>query len=1288
MRFFANGPSIPDELLWERDEGKVVFFCGAGVSRAYAGLPDFFGLANVVAKHLGIGKDSDAYRLIHSAHEIEKNAGISGLISADRIFGLLERDFRAGDIEEAVASALNPEKQDSPKKPNYLEAHQILLDLATGVDGKVRLVTTNFDRLFEQCRKRLKIWQPPKLPDPSRVDEMDGIVYLHGLATKDYQGAEGDGFILSTSQFGKAYLAEGWATQFIRQLLDNYTIVFVGYSADDPPVQYLLEALHKMKATHKKIYAFQSNDGDDVINRWKYKGVTPICFPRGRYKILWRTLGAWAKRARNPDKWYEQVIKKFASNPRVLKYSKHGQISYRKVKPFERGQIAHIVSSSEGAKKFAHTKPVPSAEWLFVFDKFCRYAPPDQLIPFFPEEHFVDPFSLYSLDSDVLLLAPKDENLEREPPSDAWDALNISKRDLTSVNAQNNIALCRKTSQLVNCLEQLALWITEVIDHPATICWAIKQKSLNSIIINNISKKLASNSSGINMSIQEKWKLLIEISKNTTNVKVSALLFKLRRKKWRWTATYLSQFAKITCPHLSVEFSNFLQLQLLKSQRNKEITNESAIFAIDYPKYQSWYTIIPDDCLASVIKVLRTNLEFTNSLRKAFNLQITIGFKRPNWHDTQISNLNAITGLADMIMYFSLLFNKLCNVDLEAAKSEFLTWPKNDDIIFANLRIMAAGKRELVPDDEFEHFIASLSDETFKNCEHEDDLLSMLATRWVNLNISTRSMIEKRLLENTPHFTEKDQLIRRKWRAWRSLNRLQRLIDEGCELSTATQKKAQKLRSVAPDWTEEQARNATRRITSGFVATNTDYTALLNIPLSELLPEADRIQQNWDDIHAIYRPFEGLVVDKPVRAFSALCLEAKKGIFPEREWRIFFNSVACKSNRNRFKWLIANRLLNYSDEQIAIIIKPVVYWLYNTVEILENTCIPVFFHLAKKIIKILQIQPDKGQSNIEQSIDKLSDAINTPAGMVTLALLEKPFKQNLSDEYFYKEWFDLIESLLKLPDISRQYVLVMLFREINWFFQTDKDWTQKHLLPVFHSSKSIDRDAAWAGFLRARVLPCSEIFSVIKDDLFKTVKNRSTFYLKNTDNFARLILESWGKADDTTGERYITDEEFHELLLKSNDKFRTEVLKLVEVWIRGPNTNNSSDEWKSRLPEFFSTWPKQIDAWSPKVSTGFFNLLIWSGEQFPILLKLVINHLNKIYDINQLDFGDMIMPDFGNTIIQDYPKELLELLYTVLPNDIRQRPYDMSDILKKIVEADSNLKKDERYIELKRRYAI
>ena len=1283
MRFFADGPSIPDELLWERDEGKVVFFCGAGVSRAYANLPDFFGLATKVADYLEADKDSAAYQLIHQRDGNEKNNVVGGSVSADYIFGLLERDFFQKDIEEAVASALKPKKQDSPKKSEYLKAHRILLDLATNRHGKIRLVTTNFDRLFEQCRKKVKIWQPPKLPDPSRVDEMDGIVYLHGLATKDYKGAEGDGFILSTSQFGKAYLAEGWATQFIRQILDNYTIVFVGYSADDPPVQYLLEALHKMKATHKKIYAFQSDDGEEVINRWKYKGVMPICFPAGGYDILWKTLEAWAKRARNPDKWYEQVIKKFASNPRTLQ-------------PFERGQIAHIVSSSEGAKKFAEAKTVPSAEWLYVFDEFWRYATPYRSHPFFSDEDFVDPLSLYGLDSDVLpsRIDPIDDNREREAPSNAWDAFDINQRDQASVDEMNIATLKDIALRPIGRLAQLAIWLTKVLDQPPALCWAARQSSLNRFVISIISDKLLNYSQPIHPLIRRRWKILIDVWKNRAYFTSDQLFF--LKKDRNWNATVVEQFERLTQPYLSVRPFRYRQTIPQKLKINRENINQFAPVAITYPHFDQPLDI-PDKWCYTALKALRRNLEFAILCEKEIGKYNRLSFQ-PIIYDKEHNGIEGIhhpygiaiynSDLSHMVIYFARLFDQLCKVDPSAAKFEFLSWPQDDEMAFAHLRIWAAGKNEIVANDEFGQFISSLPDEIFWNRQHQLDLLMVLKKRWDNLNSSTRAMIEKRLLKNSSRLSREDQCTRKKRHAYLSLNNLWWLKFNGCELSSATQKKAQKLRSVAPEWTEKYALNTPRRVTSGFIKSNTDYTALINIPLSELLTTAEKIQQSRYDFNIVNRPFEGLVENKPVRAFSALCLEAKKGIFREGAWQTFFYSKAREADQNRFKFLIANRLLNYSDEQIAIIIKPVVYWLYNTVEILENTCIPVFFHLAKKIIKILQIQPDKGQSNIEQSINKIPEAINAPAGMVTLALLEKPFKQNLGDKSFYKEWFALIEALLRLPDMSRQYVLVMLFREIDWFFQTDKDWTQKHLLPVFHSSKSIDRDAAWAGFLRARVLPCSEIFSVIKDDLFKIVKNRSTFYLKNTDNFARLILESWGKADDTTGERLITDEEFHELLLKSNDKFRTEVLKLVEVWVRGPNTNNSSDEWKSRLPELFSIWPKQMKAWTAKIAASFCELSLESGEQFPVLLKLVINRLGKIPHPYSVDFYTPAIMDSNNKIIQDYPKELLELLFTVLPNATRQRPFKIAEILQKIIEADSSLKKDARYIELKRRYSI
>lgn len=110
MRFLAYGPSLPDELLVARDEGRVLFFCGAGVSRAEAGLPGFLGLAERVLKELRALPNSPARKLVDIATALQQQpiAGVGGILAADRIFGLLERDFALCDIERAVGSALRP----------------------------------------------------------------------------------------------------------------------------------------------------------------------------------------------------------------------------------------------------------------------------------------------------------------------------------------------------------------------------------------------------------------------------------------------------------------------------------------------------------------------------------------------------------------------------------------------------------------------------------------------------------------------------------------------------------------------------------------------------------------------------------------------------------------------------------------------------------------------------------------------------------------------------------------------------------------------------------------------------------------------------------------------------------------------------------------------------------------------------------------------------------------------------------------------------------------------------
>jgi SIR2-like domain len=248
MRFLPGGPALPDDLLTARDEGQVIFFCGAGISRAKANLPDFYGLADLVVEELRAAPHSPARRLIAAAKSQERIAGVGGLLPADRVFAILEREFLVADVRAAVARAL------CPTAAVDLSAHRTVLDLARDPSGATRLVTTNFDLLFEACDPALKRRSPPHLPDPRRPRDFNGVIHLHGRVTDTYDGAYDDEFVLSSADFGRAYLAEGWATQFIRALLGRYKLVFLGYAADDPPVQYLLEALSRADGPSGGLY--------------------------------------------------------------------------------------------------------------------------------------------------------------------------------------------------------------------------------------------------------------------------------------------------------------------------------------------------------------------------------------------------------------------------------------------------------------------------------------------------------------------------------------------------------------------------------------------------------------------------------------------------------------------------------------------------------------------------------------------------------------------------------------------------------------------------------------------------------------------------------------------------------------------------------------------------------------------------------------------------------------------------------------------------------------------------
>lgn len=134
MQFIKNGPDVPEPLLQAHEDGRVVFFCGAGISYP-AKLPGFGGLVSKLFDDLGVQPDA-----------IQRSAINAGQL--DIAIGLLENTYvsHRDVVREAIAKILMPDLSAS----NALETHEALLMLGKKKDGKLRLITTNFDRLFEK----------------------------------------------------------------------------------------------------------------------------------------------------------------------------------------------------------------------------------------------------------------------------------------------------------------------------------------------------------------------------------------------------------------------------------------------------------------------------------------------------------------------------------------------------------------------------------------------------------------------------------------------------------------------------------------------------------------------------------------------------------------------------------------------------------------------------------------------------------------------------------------------------------------------------------------------------------------------------------------------------------------------------------------------------------------------------------------------------------------------------------------------------------------------------------
>ncbi len=1264
MRFLKGGPSIPDDLLIARDEGRVVFFCGAGVSRARAGLDDFYGLAESILDKLRVAHDHTTRKVLTEAREIGERTGASGLISADRIFGLLEREFSVQDVEQAVASALQPAKNVD------LSAHRIVLDLATTSEGKIRLVTTNFDRLFETCLDKPTIWQPPRLPDPARSNDFDGVIHLHGIASENYDSAEGDGFILSSSEFGRAYLAEGWATQFFREILDRYVVVFIGYGADDPPVQYLLEALNKKNGRLAGVYAFQDGTKNEAIAKWLHKGIEAIAYEKDNHHALWETLEAWAERAKAPESWYQSVIDLAKQGPEELQ-------------PFQRGQVAHVVSTFEGARKFTEGEGVPPAEWLCVFDPYRRYAEPAQIGEFseFESGPIIDPFELYGLDSDSVpqKTHPYNHN-KRTLPETVWDAFAINVRD-----RQNHVPALRgyyavNVARLPPRLNQLGVWISKVADQPATVWWAGKQAGLHPDIKQQIQWEISHGSKAIASEIRRAWRYLLEDSYEDTDDYRFSLdwdYLKAIIDKDGWSNQTLRQYASLNRPYLEVESDSWSMQKPSERHENAKLTDLLNI-KVKYPEHENDIKV-SDEWLATVTRELRKNLEYALQLEKEVdgNSLYDIGPILVD-DDPHTDRYSRSIGLYGSIINFSALFERLVKLDIAVAQQEFTAWTTNDQSIFDRLRIWAAGMPELVSEQAFASMMLELHDDIFWDYSSQRDLLKSLAQHWNQLPEQMRLNLEKRLLlgrekwdsETTEEFTERN--------AWITLSRLHSMEEQGCRFTFDLDTETKRRQQYVPDWNQQRAQRAADAMgVSGFVRYDESYSTLLNESLATTLSRALELSGRSDDPLIEKAPYAGLCKAKPIHAFSALSHAGKNNEFPEWAWRTFFYSESRQKDKPRFSALIAERIIRYPAENLIKIINPLTSWLKKTGEALAVKFPATYHGIISKLIALIESQSSAVGSGIVRGTklpDWILEAINSPVGHIAEILMSDPELKELKEgDGLPSYWVSYADKLLALPDDLRRYVLVILTGYLSWCYSIDPCWAEDKLLTVLASDNHDDRQAVWSGFLRACKTPQQKLYMRLKPKMLSFAKDGNLPRRGYEQTLVGIILAGWGSIHEESGKRCVTNDELHDFILHCDDEFRPHLIWQIKDWSKNDET------WHKLLPELLQdVWPKQKSVKTPTTSAALFDLAFSNAGRFNEIVDLILPLLSAIKR-NYLH----LRQDKEN-ILDLYPDRVLAIFHKVFSDDVPSAlPYDLEQALDRIAKADKQLRTDSRWLELK-----
>ena len=1072
MRFKADGPAIPDILLEARDAGNVVFLCGAGVSIP-AGMPGFVELTQHVIDELDPPQDSEIRQALGTVSVLgETSPTVPAWCrpSLDQLFQLLHQEYGRDQVARIVWKRLRS------VEPVRAREHDIVARISANAEGHPQIVTTNFDHLFESALADGKpsIYEPPMYPDLRHGVPATGITYLHGRLA-DTESDTHD-YILSSADLGRAYLAEGWATAFVRQLLQRCTVVLLGYRAEDPPLKYLLQGLDSAgRQTGNSLFAFDEGHRDEVEAKWSDRGVQVI--PYGNtHETLWETLGAWADRADNPTSWRSAVAGLSAHGPRALA-------------PHERGMVAHLVRCAIGAKEFAERKPGAPAEWLCVFDVSCRYAKPSH--GFREGTTAFDPLETYGLDDDPP--RPAEDKQQRGWPGD--DLIRWRRGDDSVDHWRRLTAVSWPRSEpMPPRLFQLARWLALRIDDPDVAWWVAKQPALHPEL-HRMLKSAVEESPHLDDHARRGWMILFEALETGSEhaVDMECIAVRQRIKKQGWTSAGIRAFEAATEPVFTIKggYGNQDARPPSRDWSTVKWTNVAHL-AIHFPAHMWDAPNPPDAALPSIYAALERNLmRASERIREvewtSFHLST---FRSEDGGDAK----HGSNGPDAYVDRFRDLLDRLSKSRLDRLRKRIDLWPDPDPHIFEKLRLYVWNKPELFSAVEVVERILALPDDAFWRSDQQRELMFLLSGRWAGFSAEGRDAVGRRILDGPPTRDDEDE-VEATYAARRQRTAAMRfgwLVQAGCGFSDGLVAEWTVLKNGFGEWQDSWIAGAVAasEVVSGSVRTDEDTSVLEGVPIEGIAQAALTHSGRAWNTFVEKRPFNGLVKSYPVRAVLALAAAARRREFPEVLWKAAIRDWPDNAPRRATRAL-HGRLRRLPPETVFAMRGTVADWLgtrFPKAAVDDRVLAhEVFDHVVACLAGAGSAptdsplrEPTIHGTRVQASRRTYGHAINGPTGKATEGLLKVLAARNPGESMGLPDDFKArVNRLLAAPGEGADHVICVLSNRIGWLNHVDSEWVSARMIPWFRLDRCRS-EPAWSGILWNRWGRIQAVFRAIK----------------------------------------------------------------------------------------------------------------------------------------------------------------------------------------------------------------